>query len=183
MKIAITGGHFSPAYAIMQKLINTDEILCIGRKHALEGDKSLSYEFSVCKTLKIPFFELETGRLTRKVTKNSVVSFAKFPSGVLQALRILKTEKPDIVVTFGGYVGLPVALSAKILGIPVILHEQTQKAGLSARLISKVASVILISFDSSRSFFKNKNVILTGNPIRPEFSEEDSPSTREQEKL
>jgi UDP-N-acetylglucosamine--N-acetylmuramyl-(pentapeptide) pyrophosphoryl-undecaprenol N-acetylglucosamine transferase len=62
-----------------------------------------------------------------------------------------------------------VALAASILKIPVVLHEQTQNAGLSGKLIAKVASVICVSFDTSLKHFKNKNVLLTGNPIREEI--------------
>ncbi len=174
MKIIITGGHFSPAYSIIQKLKTEHEILVIGRKHAFEGDDSQTYEYKLCQKLDIPFRILTTGRLQRKFSSRTIPSFAKFPAGVYQALRILKSEKPDVVVTFGGYVGLPVAMASKILGIPVVLHEQTQKAGLSARLISKVADVILISFESSRNYFNSKKTVLTGNPIRPEFFEKNS---------
>lgn len=172
MKIVITGGHFSPAYTIIQKIRHEHEIIVIGRKHAFEGDDSETFEYKLCQKLSIPFKLLSAGRLQRKFTSKTIPSFAKFPNGVYQALKILRAEKPDVVVSFGGYVGLPVALASKILGIPVLLHEQTQKAGLSSRLIAKVATVILISFDSSRPYFNKKKTVLTGNPLRPEFFEE-----------
>ncbi len=169
MKIVITGGHFSPAYSLIQELKGEHDILVIGRQYAFEGDTNETYEYKVCKKFNIPFEVINAGRLQRKFTKHTIPAAARFPQGVAQALKILKKEKPSVIVTFGGYVGLPVAIAARILSIPIVLHEQTLHAGLSARLISKFASVILISFPSSRASFKGKRVVLTGNPIRPEL--------------
>lgn len=169
MKIVITGGHFSPAYSVLQKLRIDNEILVMGRRYAFEGDKNETYEYKICKKNSIPFLEINAGRFQRVLTKHTIPSLLRFPKGVYQALRILKKEKPDIVVTFGGYIGLSVAIAAHFSKIPVVLHEQTQKAGLSSRLISRFAAVICISFDASRPFFKGKNVVLTGNPIREEI--------------
>lgn len=169
MKIIITGGHFSPAYSVLQKLRDGNEVLVVGRKYAFEGERNETYEYKICKKNNIQFLEINAGRLQRVLTKHTITSLSRFPKGVYQALKILKKEKPDIVVTFGGYIGLSVAIAAHFAKVPVVLHEQTQKAGLSSRLISKFAKVICISFDTSRPFFKNQNVVLTGNPIREEI--------------
>lgn len=169
MKIIFTGGHFSPAYAVIKKLDSSNQILVIGRKYAFEGDTNETYEYKMCVQENIPFVGITAGRLQRKFTKHTVKSAAKFPIGVYKALNILKREKPDVVVTFGGYIGLPVAIAASILRIPVVLHEQTQRAGLSAKLISRFASVVLLSFDSSKKYFGGKKTVITGNPIREEL--------------
>lgn len=169
MRIVITGGHFSSAYSVIKKLDRSDEVLVIGRKYAFEGDTNETYEYQICKKEGIAFSEIKAGRLQRKLTTHSIPSALKFPKGIYDALKILNDFDPDVVVTFGGYVGLPVALAASILKIPVVLHEQTQNAGLSSKLIAKVSSVICVSFDSSIKHFRGKNVILTGNPIREEI--------------
>ena len=169
MKIVITGGHFSPAYSVIKKLDSSDSVLVIGRKYAFEGDKNETYEYKICEKNNIPFKVINAGRFQRKFTHHTIPAVTRFPKGIYSALKILKEFKPDVVVTFGGYVGLAVSLAARILNIPIVLHEQTQKAGLSARIIGKFASVILISFESSRAYFKNKKVVLTGNPIREEL--------------
>jgi len=169
MRIAITGGHFSPAHSVIKKLNKNDNIIVIGRRFAFEGDANETYEYQVCKKEGIASAEINAGRLQRKLTAHSIPAALKFPKGIYDAIKILKDFNPDVVVTFGGYVGLPVALAASILKIPVVLHEQTQNAGLSGKLIAKVASVICVSFDTSLKHFKNKNVLLTGNPIREEI--------------
>lgn len=168
MKILITGGHFTPAYSIIQKLTD-DQLLVVGRKYAFEGSESETHEYHLCKEQGIPFQTLDTGRLQRKFTHRTIPSVLRFPKGVFKAFQIVKKFKPDVVVTFGGYIALPVALAARILNIPIVLHEQTQKAGISAKIIGKFATVICISFESSRAYFPNKKIVYTGNPIREEF--------------
>lgn len=172
MKIVITGGHFSPAHAVIKKIRRNNEILVIGRKYAFEGDTNETHEYRICQKENIPFKVLNAGRLQRKFSKHTIPAALKFPGGVFIALKLLKEFKPDVVVTFGGYIGLPVTIAAFILHTPVVLHEQTQGAGLSSRLIGKFASVILLSFNSSKTYFGNKTTILTGNPIRPEIFED-----------
>lgn len=171
MRIVITGGHFSPAYSIIQKLKENNSILVVGRKFAFDGDVDTTFEYRVCKDLGVKFVNLSTGKLHRRFSIGSIKTLSKLPLGILQSISILKKFSPDVCLTFGGYIGLPVAIAAKILGIPVILHEQTQRAGLSAKLISQFASVVLISYESSRKYFPGRKIILTGNPLRPEFFE------------
>lgn len=169
MKIAITGGHFSPAYSVIKKLLNEHDVIVIGRKYAFAKDKKTTFEYKVCSKLGVEFVDLKTGKFTRSISFDSLITFSKFPFGVYASLKILKKFRADVCLTFGGYLGLPVAIASKLLGVPVILHEQTQKAGLSAKLISKFAEVILVSFENSKKYFPNNKTILTGNPLRPEF--------------
>ena len=169
MKIVITGGHFSPAHAVIQKIKSKDEILVVGRRYAFEGEQNETYEYKACVEEGIPFENINAGRLQRKLSRHSAPSLLRFPSGVLEAVKILKKFKPDVVVTFGGYVGLPVAIAATVLKIPVILHEQTLRAGLASRLIAKFATVVLLSFESSKKYFRKSNTVITGLPLRNEI--------------
>lgn len=166
MKIAIVGGHLTPALAVIEELLKDSEILYIGRKHALEGDSAVSLEYEEITKKGIPFAVLRTGRLQRSITRHTFSSLSKIPVGFVQAFIILKKFNPEVVVGFGGYVSLPVMIAAKILRIPIIIHEQTLEAGVANRLISKFATKVCISFESSDKFFPEKKTILTGNPIR-----------------
>jgi UDP-N-acetylglucosamine--N-acetylmuramyl-(pentapeptide) pyrophosphoryl-undecaprenol N-acetylglucosamine transferase len=169
MKILITGGHFSPAYSIIEELKKRHhEILIAGRKHPFEGDPSISYEYQICEKENLPFLEIKTGRFQRKFTSYTLSSLLKTPLGFIKAHQILRDSKPDLIMTFGGYIGLPVSLAAATIGIPVILHEQTQKAGLAGKIIGKVARKICISFAESIEFFDKNKVVFTGNPVRDE---------------
>ncbi len=168
MKIAIIGGHFSPALAVIEEL-KQDKIYYIGRKYVFEGDKAVSFEYQEIEKLKIPFFGINTARLQRKFTKHTVPSLTKFPLGFYQSLRILNKVKPDVVVGFGGYLSLPVILAAALLRMPVVIHEQTLKAGFANKLASRFARKVCLSWESSRRYFPKEKVVLTGNPINQEI--------------
>jgi UDP-N-acetylglucosamine--N-acetylmuramyl-(pentapeptide) pyrophosphoryl-undecaprenol N-acetylglucosamine transferase len=175
MKILITGGHFSPALSVIQALPKDTDVLVVGRKHSFEGDDAFSYEYTVTQKLGIPFKTITTGRLQRKLTGTTLSSIAKLPVGLAQAHAIMRHFKPDVVFTCGGYIALPIAFAAKLTGIPIVVHEQTQHAGLANKIIGKFAHTVCISFESSRQYFKSSTCTLTGNPIRSEVFEEGKP--------
>lgn len=168
MKILITGGHLSPALSVISELKSKD-VVYVGRKYALEGDRALSFEYQVIKNLKIPFFPITTGRLQRKFSKHTIPSFLKLPVGFSQSIYILKNFKPDVVLGFGSYVSLPVIIAAYFLRIPVVIHEQTFAAGIANKIASHFAIKICISWKSSENFFPKGKTILTGNPLRKEI--------------
>ncbi len=172
MKLIITGGHLSPALAVIDALPQGTEVLFVGRKYTFEGDEALSLEYTTITSLGISFKTLTTGRLQRKFTKHTLPSLVKFPYGIFEALRLLRSFHPDIVLTFGGYLSLPIALAARILGIPIVIHEQTLGAGLANKYIARFADTVCISWEQSRKYFKSKNIVLTGNPLRQEFLKE-----------
>jgi UDP-N-acetylglucosamine--N-acetylmuramyl-(pentapeptide) pyrophosphoryl-undecaprenol N-acetylglucosamine transferase len=166
MKIAIIGGHLTPALSVIEELPKDAEVIYIGRKYALEGDKAISLEFTTITTKGIAFFNLSTGRFQRQITRHTIPSLSKIPLGFFHALKILRSFRPDVVVGFGGYVSFPVIVAAKSLGIPVVIHEQTFAAGAANKAAAKFATKICISFESSAKFFPKEKTVLTGNPIR-----------------
>lgn len=166
MKLVITGGHLSPLLAVLDVLPSDFSILVIGRKHALEGDRAISLEYQALQERSILFKEISTARLQRKWTQHTLFSLFKFPYGFFQALFILKQFAPDAVLSFGGYVSLPVTLVCLLLHIPVVIHEQTLGAGLANRIASIWARKVCISWESSRRFFPKSKTVFTGNTIR-----------------
>ncbi|MBI2430694.1 MAG: UDP-N-acetylglucosamine--N-acetylmuramyl-(pentapeptide) pyrophosphoryl-undecaprenol N-acetylglucosamine transferase [Candidatus Levybacteria bacterium] len=160
------GGHFAPALAILPFLPKGAEVLIIGRKYSFEGDKALSLEYQTAKRLGILFAPLTTGRLQRVFTRHTIPSLLRFPHGVLQAYKILRVFKPKVVLSFGGYISLPVVLAAYFLRIPVVLHEQTLEAGMANRIGSFFAKKVCVSWETSIRFFPHSKTVLTGNPVR-----------------
>lgn len=165
MKVVLTGGHLSPALAVIEKL-KKDEVFFIGRKNTFEGDNAVSLEYAEITKLNIPFFSLTSSRLQRTLTKHTFISLSKLPVGFYQAIKILRKINPDVVLGFGGYVSLPVILAAYSLKVPVVIHEQTFQAGFANKIASKFAKKICISWDSSHAFFSKDKTVLTGNPLR-----------------
>lgn len=170
MKVAVIGGHFSPALSVIQLLLRRgDSVVVLGRKYTFEGEEGISFEYSVCEKLNIPFYSLRASRLQRKFTKHTLPSLVKFPQGIGDAINILRKENPDIILSFGGYLSLPVIFAASLQQIPIIIHEQTQAAGIANKIAARFAAKVLITFDSSRVYFPPAKTILTGNPIRKEI--------------
>lgn len=174
VKIVIIGGHLAPALAVIERLKDKpdQEIYYIGRKHALEGDQSLSLEYQTIKQLQIPFYNLYTGRLSRIINLQSAISLFKIPIGLVMALVYVRRIRPDLVLGFGGYLSLPVCLVSRMLGIPIIIHEQTPILGLSNRIAGHFANKILLSFEKTLYADKfSHKIIVTGNPIRRSYSQ------------
>ncbi len=167
-KVAICGGHLTPALALIEELEkkNDVEIIFFGRKYTAEGTKIQSAEYKLIKEKGIKFTEITTGRLQRKFTRHTPVSLAKVPGGFAQALFHLRREKPAVVVSFGGYVGLPVVFSAKLLGIKTIIHEQSAIPGLANKISAKICDNIFVSFPKTLKYFPAGNTTLIGNLTR-----------------
>lgn len=171
MKILVTGTHFTPALATIEELRSYKiDIIYVGRKTTLEGDPTPSIESKILPNLRIKFIPISTGRLQRKLTIYTLSSLLKIPIGLIQAFHIVLKEKPDVVLSFGGYVGLPVVTVAWLFSIPIIIHEQTIVSGLSNKVGGYLADKIAISFPQNK-FFNREKVILTGNPLRREIIE------------
>lgn len=166
MRIAIIGGHLSPALSVIDALPKDKDVIFIGRKQVLEGDKAVSLEEKVITEKGIPFYPITTGRLQRRITRHTLFSLLKLPVGVQQALSLLKKTCPDVVLSFGSYVSLPVVFASFLRSIPIVIHEQTLEAGLANRIAARFATKICISWESSRRFFPKEKTVLTGNPIR-----------------
>lgn len=169
MKLLITtggGGHFSPALAVINELPKDWEVLVVGRKHAFEADAALSLEYQTAQRLKIPFIHLTAARVQRRLTRHTIPSLLKMPKSLYEAMRILREYKPDVVLSFGGYVTVPVVIAASLLKIPIVIHEQTFGAGLANKVAARFASKICLSWQSSTKYFSAQKSIITGNPMR-----------------
>ncbi len=167
MKILITtggGGHFAASLPVIRKLKN-ESLLLVLRKYAFEGEKTLSFESQIAKEENIPFATLESARLSRTLSKYTFLSLAKLPKGFLKGFFLIKSFKPDVVLSFGGFTTIPIVISSAILRIPIVIHEQTFAAGLANRIASKFAKKICISWESSKKFFPKEKTVLTGIPI------------------
>src|SRR5437660_4774654 len=108
-KVAVTGGHLTPAIATIDELKKypDTEIIFIGRARATEGDKTPSAESVVIPNLGIKFFAINAGRIQRRFGRYTFWSAAKIPVGFIQSLGILSREKPNVVLSFGSYVAAP----------------------------------------------------------------------------
>ena len=170
MKFLITGGHITPALAVATELKNRDakDIVFVGRKYTYEDDREVSFEYQEVERDGYRFIDLKAGRLSRVLDFRSVLNILYVPLGFLGALRILRSEKPDVILSFGGYIALPISIVGSLLKIPVFTQEQTIAPGIANKIIAFFARRVFVSFpQSAHSFNKNKTII-SGNPIRKE---------------
>lgn len=187
MKIIITGGHLSPALAVIGKLrkIQGMDIVYVGRTSSLEGSREPSQEYSQIRAHKIRFIPITAGRLQRSFTRFTLPSLVKIPLGFIQALKIIFQEQPSCILSFGGYIALPVCFAAWLQGIPVFTHEQTITGGLANRIIENFAKKIFISWTETKPLYPKSKTVFTGNPLRNEIfkiSDENIPKRIKEEK-
>ncbi|MBI3109437.1 UDP-N-acetylglucosamine--N-acetylmuramyl-(pentapeptide) pyrophosphoryl-undecaprenol N-acetylglucosamine transferase [Candidatus Daviesbacteria bacterium] len=172
MKILVTGAHFTPAVATIEEFKKNykHEVVYVGRKTPLEGDNTPSAESQVLPRLGVEFISLITGRLQREFTVYTIPSLLKIPVGFLQAPVILLKEKPDVVLSFGGYVAVPVVIWAWLFSIPIIIHEPAIISGLANKISAYFANKIAVSFPIKYPYPEEKTAV-TGNPMRREIKD------------
>lgn len=171
MKILITGAHFTPAAATIEELKKYKDcrIVYVGRGTTREGDPSPSIESQVLPKMGVKFIPIITGRLQRPLSLHTIPSLLKIPIGFIQAFYIILVEKPDVILSFGGYVAVPLVIAGWFLSVPIIIHEQSLVSGLTNKISSAFADKIAVSFKGEDQF--NKPTVLTGNPLRASILE------------
>ena len=168
MKVVICGGHFSPAHALIEELEKSSDIKIIffGRKFATEGSGSFSAEYKIIVEKTIKSHWLVTGRLQRVFSVYTLQALTKIPIGFLQSFFYLLVERPNLIVSFGGSLSLPVVFCGWLLGIDSIGHEQAIVPGLATRINSFFAKAVFVSWPQTKIYFSNKKVELIGNLTR-----------------
>lgn len=165
--ILFTGGHHNSALVIAGQLKKEGyPVFWVGHKFAAGGDKNVSAEYQEVTRSQIPFFELKTGKFYRQFNP---LTHLKTIFGFFQALVILARIKPKLIVSFGGYLAVPVVLAGWVLRIQSITHEQTVVAGWANRAIAPFVKKILLTHSTSLTSYPKKKTMVVGLPLRPEL--------------
>lgn len=114
----------------------------------------------------IIFFAIRAGKLRRYASLLNIIDVANICLGTLQSLFFLIKHQPDICISAGGFVSVPVHFAAWIMGIPTWVHQQDVVPGLANKLMAPVASVITTALESSRAEFAFHKTQWIGNPVR-----------------
>ncbi len=155
-----TGGHVFPALAVAQELIEKGwQVSWLGTQKGLEG--------RVIPEQGIAIDWLSVTGVRGKGWLSKLTAVLLLFKACMQALKILRKRKPDVVLGMGGFVAGPGGLMAKLLGIPLIIHEQNRVPGTTNRLLARLANQVLEAFPGS--FNKKVNAKFTGNPLRKQF--------------
>lgn len=162
-KILITGTHLTPAVELINQL-NEDttnwDISYVGRKFNSHEKTSPSIESLVIPKLGVKFYGFDSGKLDRRWLPNTIAGIPLTVKSLFKIFKLILQIKPDIVVSFGGYVSVPVIFNSYLQRIPSITHEQTPTLSLSTKINSKFTNFVALSFPSP---VKNNKFIVTGN--------------------
>lgn len=155
-----TGGHVFPALAVAQSLTAQNwSVSWIGTKSGMEAQ--------VIPANKIAFDCLSVNGLRGK----GFLALLKMPwmltKACLEARKIIQQRKPDVVLGMGGFVAGPGGLMARLMGVPLLIHEQNRIPGTTNRILATIATKVLQAFPDS--FAEKKHAVTTGNPLRKEF--------------
>lgn len=152
-----TGGHIFPGLAVAEELIKRGETVhWIGSKHGLEG--------RLVPEKGIPMHYLAVRGLRGKHGLHRITGPIRLGVSVIQALILMLRLKPSVCVGFGGYPAGPGGIAAKMMKIPVVIHEQNAVAGMTNRYLAKFATKVLTAFPDVI-----EGAECVGNPIRPEI--------------
>ncbi len=169
LKVLITGGHLTPALAVIEALPANSQVLFVGR-HQVDQHSTPSREPELISQTSATFIPFEAAKLHRKPFTRNLTQAPLVFSSFKKARQLLKTHQPDVFLSFGGYLAVPLALAAKSLGIPIVTHEQTTTLGLTNRLLGHLSTHLAYSWPTELTKTRiPQNAILTGNPIRSQF--------------
>lgn len=170
-----TGGHIYPALAIGDKFREKDpnaEIIYLGHEWGLETSIVPKYGYEL-KIVDAMWFERSNiAKIFHTLRVNA--------KGKKQAYKIMREFKPDIVISTGSFVSVPVVGAAKKYGAKIYIHEQNAFPGMANKIYAGDAERVFLGFDSARDFFKRAdNLVYSGNPVRRAFAESDRGAARE----
>ncbi|MBC8407673.1 MAG: undecaprenyldiphospho-muramoylpentapeptide beta-N-acetylglucosaminyltransferase [Rhodobacteraceae bacterium] len=153
-----TGGHMFPAQALSEVLLKDG--WTVGLSTDVRGSRFLD---SFPSDIKVAISDSGTFSSSGIIKKISTPW--RIIKGTISTLINFKRERPDVIVGFGGYPSIPALLTARLLGIPFILHEQNGILGLVNKIFSKYANVVACGTWPTSAPEKT-NLVFTGNPVR-----------------
>jgi UDP-N-acetylglucosamine--N-acetylmuramyl-(pentapeptide) pyrophosphoryl-undecaprenol N-acetylglucosamine transferase len=156
-----TGGHLFPGVAIAEELRARQPdapVQFVGTQRGIEARVlgPLGWDLAV----------IEVSGLKTVGALGALRGLLRLPRALWQARRVVKAFAPDAVIGVGGYASGPVVLMARLAGIPTAICEQNSIPGLTNKILGRLVRAVFVSFDTTRTFFKNAKTVVSGNPVR-----------------
>ncbi len=159
-----TGGSVAPLLAIAEELAQTAEKQNFSFKFFWLGTKN-GPEKEMVKELNMEFKPILAGKWRRYFSWRNFSDLAVIALAFCQSLLIIKRWRPDLVLSAGSFVSVPVVWAAWLCRVPVLIHQQDVRPGLANKLMAPAAKVVTVTFQKSLKDFGAK-AIWTGNPTR-----------------
>jgi len=160
-----SGGHVFPGLALARTIVRHEPEATVrfaGTTRGLETRVVPEAGFALDLLPILP--------LSRRLSKETLLAPFAAVNGTFAARRLLREHHFDVVCGMGGYVTLPVAVAARMEGVPVVLHEQNAVPGIANRLAARVASRIAVGVEAAAAAFPPERTVVVGNPVRPELA-------------
>jgi len=158
-----TGGHIFPAFSVAEEIRRRRPD---ARIVYVCGTRDIESEiFALVKGERVERIESAPFRGRRSLW--SARFLLKLLAGFRQARAILRRERPDVVVGFGGHYSFPIVAAARLAGVPTLIHEQNVVPGVANKFLMRWVDGAALSFEETRPRLpKHRNMRVTGNPIR-----------------
>ena len=157
-----TAGHVTPNIALLPRLKELGyEIHYIGSYTGIE--KELIEQFG------IPYHGISSGKLRRYFSVQNFTDPFRVLKGFREANKLIKTLKPDVIFSKGGFVSVPVVMAGKRCHVPTIIHESDMTPGLANKLSIPSATKVCCNFPETLELLPKGKAVLTGSPIRQEL--------------
>ena len=163
-----TGGHFYPIIAVVEKInliIDRENILKAKLYYVSDNpyDKEMLFENGLL------YEQINTGKMRTYFSFKNFSDIFKTFFGVINGLFKIFSIYPDVVFSKGGYASFPTILAARILHIPLVIHESDSAPGRVNKWAGHFAKKIAVSFPEAGEYFPKNKVAWTGQPIRAEI--------------
>ncbi len=164
-----TGGHVFPGLAVARALEEAGvPVAWLGTRRGLEA--------KLVPAAGIRISYISVGGLRGKGWTTRLLAPLRIGWALLQSLGVMLRIRPRTVLGMGGFVTGPAGVAAWLTRRPLVIHEQNAIAGLTNRLLSRLASQVLEAFPGS--FSSGRRVSTVGNPVRPEIASLPHPERR-----
>lgn len=166
-----TAGHVTPNIALIPRLKELGyDIQYIGSYEGIE--KELIEPFG------IPYHGISSGKLRRYFSVQNFTDPFRVLKGLGEARKLIRTLKPDVIFSKGGFVSVPVVIAGKQNKVPVIIHESDMTPGLANKLAIPSATKVCCNFPETLEHLPKEKAVLTGSPIRQELLSGDPQAAR-----
>ena len=157
-----TAGHVTPNIAMIPRLKE------LGYKISYIGSYE-GIEKKLIEELGIPYYGISSGKLRRYFDVKNFTDPFRVLKGFMEAKKLMKELKPDVVFSKGGFVTVPVVIAASRRKIPTFIHESDMTPGLANRICIPFATKVCCNFPETISNLPKDKAVLTGTPIRQEL--------------
>jgi UDP-N-acetylglucosamine--N-acetylmuramyl-(pentapeptide) pyrophosphoryl-undecaprenol N-acetylglucosamine transferase len=160
-----TGGPVTPLLAVVDEFkIKTKpgefNFLWVGTRQGIE--------IEMVKKAGVAFKAISSGKFRRYFSWRNIIDPIFIFVGFVESIVLITRFRPDLIMSAGGFVSVPVVWAGWLLRVPILIHQQDVRPGLANKLMSPFAKIITVTFETSLLDYPKK-AVWTGNPLRRDF--------------